>query len=122
MSKARSFVEYALQGFYAQARRADPKPKKFFTISKAGMAQVFGASRIGYAQREEMQATCQRLGIAMAELSDKIIFFDPAQIAGEDYDMTAKAAQLRKLTEEFDRLKRTAADEEWARRFEGDKG
>ncbi|WP_027530101.1 hypothetical protein [Bradyrhizobium sp. WSM3983] len=116
MSKAKTFVEYALQGFYVQARRSTDK--RFFSISKAGMHKALGTSRVGYAQREEMRSTCQRLGIGMSELPDKFIFFDPEQLASDEYDMTAKAATLKKLTDEFDRLKRSEADREWAERFE----
>ena len=106
----------ALQGFYVQARRTSDK--RFFSISKAGMHKALGTSRVGYAQREEMLLTCQRLGIGMTELSDKFIFFDPAEIGADEYDMTSKAPALKKLTDEFDRLKRSEADKEWGERFD----
>jgi hypothetical protein len=120
MSKAKTFVEYALQGFYAQTRKT-PKTsdKKFFVIKKSALQQVLGMTRIGYAQRDDLQQTCLRLGIGMTELADRFIFFDPDQITAEDtYDMSSKASQLKKLTDEFHRLKRSEAEKEWDVRFE----
>jgi hypothetical protein len=120
MSKAKTFVEYALQGFYIQTRNVDAeKDKKFFVISKSALQKVLGTTRIGYAQREDLQQTCQRLGIGMTELADRFIFFDPDQIAAQDkFEMSSKSAQLKKLTDEFHRLKRSEAEKEWAERFE----
>jgi hypothetical protein len=109
-------VEYALQGFYLQTRKTSDK--KFFVIKKSALQQVLGMTRIGYAQRDDLQQTCLRLGIGMTELADRFIFFDPDLIAGDEYDMSSKASQLKKLTDEFHRLKRSEAEKEWAARFD----
>jgi hypothetical protein len=46
------------------------------------------------------------------------IFFNPEDIGGLVFEMTPNADELKKLTAEFDRLKKTEADREWADRFE----
>ena len=116
-SKAKTFVLYALAGFYAQHSKAN-KSKKLWMISKSGLQKVLGTSRIGYAQREELQQSCIAQGVGLAELSDRFIFFNPEDVEGVVFDMTSNADELKKLTAEFDRLKKTEADREWAERFE----
>src|SRR4051812_36947457 len=96
-TQAKTFIEYALSGFFLQNRRLnDPK---LWVITKAGLQKVFGTSRIGYAQREQMRETCIAAGIGMAELSDRFIFFDPDELKGMVFDMTKKADVLTKLTD-----------------------
>jgi hypothetical protein len=114
---ARSFIHYALYAIYAQHNKeGDPK---LWMITKTGLQKVFGnKSRIGSAQREQMQEACLVLGVAMAELSDRFIFFAPEDVESMIFDMTKKTGVLKKITAEFDKLKRSEAEKEWARQFE----
>jgi hypothetical protein len=119
MSKAKSFIEYALSGWYIQERKKSGNHLKFFEISKANLVKVLSMSRLGSNQREELQETCIRLNIAMVELSDRFIFFDPDELDQENrYLMNAKVGQLKKITDEYDRLKRSEADRAFERQFE----
>ena len=105
-----------MQGFYPQTRRTSDE--RFFVIEKPALQQVLGMTRIGCAQRDDLRQTCLRLGIGMTELANRFIFFDPDQIAADESDMSPKASQLKKLTDEFHRLKRSVAEKEEADRFE----
>jgi hypothetical protein len=120
MSKAKTFILYALSGLYANENGKDVK-KIFFEISKPKLLNVLGMSRLGSSQREELQDTCIREGIAMAELVDKFIFFDPEMTKESGvFNMDAKASQLKKWTDKYDKLKRGEADKEWYGEFESD--
>lgn len=118
MSKAKTFIEYALSGLYVQERKKDAG-KTFFEISKSNLLKVLGMSRLGSNQRDELQDTCIRLGIAMVELSDRFIFFDPEQLEGVSrYSMNSNVAKLKKITDEYDKFKRSEADKAWEKQFE----
>ncbi|GMO11294.1 hypothetical protein [Bradyrhizobium sp. TM233] len=121
MSKAKTFIDYALQGFYRQERRK-AKEKKFFEISKANLVKVLGGSaRLGSSQREDLLDACVRQGIAMVELADRFYFFDPEQLPKEAvFNMNGKVTQLKKITDEYDRLKRSEADKAWYDEFGGE--
>jgi hypothetical protein len=115
MSLAKSFVQYALGGLY---RKTEVTKKKLWVIKKADLQKVLGTSRIGYAQREEMQETAMREGIGMAELPDRFYFFNPADVEELSFNITAKeVAQLKKWTGDYDRLKKAEADREWEAEF-----
>lgn len=118
MSKAKTFIEYALSGLYVQETKKD-SGKTFFEISKPNLLKVLGMIRLGASQRDEMQDTCVRLNIAMVELSDRFIFFDPDKLEGEKrYSMNSNVAKLKKITDEYDKFKRSEADKAWDKQFE----
>jgi hypothetical protein len=103
---------------YVQERKKDAG-KTFFEISKSNLLKVLGMSRLGSNQRDELQDTCIRLGIAMVELSDRFIFFDPEQLEGVSrYSMNSNVAKLKKITDEYDKFKRSEADKAWEKQFE----
>ena len=81
-------------------------------------AERLATTRIGYAQREELLQACIADGTGVAELSDRFIFFSPGDIEDLVVDMTKNTEELKKLTGEFNRLKKSEADKEWAERFE----
>jgi hypothetical protein len=118
MSKAKTFIEYALAGLYVQETKKDTG-KTFFEISKANLLKVLGMSRLGSNQRDELQDTCIRLGIAMVELADRFIFFDPDKLEGENrYSMNSNVGKLKKITDEYEKFKRSEADKAWEKQFE----
>ncbi|OKO72131.1 hypothetical protein AC628_26855 [Bradyrhizobium sp. NAS96.2] len=54
----------------------------------------------------------------MVELVDRFYFFDPEQLPKEAvFNMNGKATQIKKLTDEYDRLKRNEADKAWYEQF-----
>jgi hypothetical protein len=116
-SNVKAFVKYALAGFYEQHAKAN-KSKKLWMLRKTALQKVLGTTRIGYAQREELTNICKEEGVGMAELADRFIFFAPNDVEHLMFDMTSSAEELKKLTIEFHRLKRSEADREWAERFE----
>ena len=116
-NKAKTFATYALVGFYQQNKKEN-KSKKLWMIKKSGLQQILGTTRIGSAQREELLLACMTDGTGVAELSDRFIFFNPGDVESLIFDMTDHTDELKKLTAEFNRLKKTEADKEWAERFE----
>jgi hypothetical protein len=113
----KTFVKYVLTGFYGENKKAN-KSKKLWVISKSAFQRVLGTTRIGSAQREDLFETCIKENVGCAELSDRFIFFAPDDILGISVNMTEHVEELKKLTDEFDKLKKTEADREWAERFE----
>jgi hypothetical protein len=116
-SNVKTFVKYALAGFYEQHAKNN-KSKKLWMLKKTALQKVLGTTRIGYAQREELTTICKEEGVGMAELSDRFIFFAPDDVEHLVFDMTSSAEELKKLTAEFHRLKKSEADKEWTERFE----
>jgi hypothetical protein len=112
-----SFVEYALTGFYADHLKSEAGSKRLLMISKAGLQAVLGSKRIGSAQREQLRNSCMRLGIGMAEFSDRFIFFAPEDVQDITYDITNAKGRLQEETEEFARLRPSEADKQWEKMY-----
>jgi predicted aldo/keto reductase-like oxidoreductase len=104
-----AFVEYVLAGAYKNRK---DKPKVLMTISRNSLTRVLGGQRLGSAQKEELRKICRTEGIALAELGDRFIFFDPDDVKRLCSQMT-REKQLKDATDYFSRLQPGAADEEW---------
>jgi hypothetical protein len=76
----------------------------------------------GAAQRDEMQTACNSLNLGMAELPDRLVFFN-GDIVGDDepdtctYNMSKHTAELKKETAHFAKLRPAEADKELEERF-----
>lgn len=114
-AKVDAFIYYVLQGFYRQNPDAHGQ---LLVLNKADLQTILEAKRIGSAQRAQLRDACIHEGIAVAELSDRFIFFEPQDMADRTFKITPRdVSRLSKETREFARLRSNEADEEWDKRY-----
>jgi hypothetical protein len=113
--KVNAFIYYVLEGFYAKARKAHGQ---LLVLKKSDLYTILGCKRLGSAQRAQLQEACIYENIAVAELSDRLVFFSLDDVARDrTFDMTPHVTRLRDETNEFALLRSREADEEWEKRY-----